>query len=539
VLLLPEDPHECFERRAALDLADRLQTPVFVMTDLDIGMNQRLCKPFAWDDGARYDRGKVMTPRSSRPAATSAATRTSTATASPGARCRARTRARALLHPRHHAQPYARYSEAGPDYVYNMQRLLKKFATAKTLVPQPVLRARARRRHALGAIYFGSTSPAMDEALEVLEADGIHLDAMRLRAFPFPPSGARVHRRARPVFVVEQNRDAQMRTLLVNELEIDPARLMPVLHYDGTPITARFITRPSPSACARWRSLRGAGKELHRMTYIAKPRSCTTRRCRRNKVGYTRRDYEGQDLARCAPAAATTRISAAIIQACWELDIEPHRVAKLSGIGCSARRPTTSSALSHGFNTVHGRMPSVLTGANLANRDLLYLGVSGDGDSASIGLGQFATCHAARREHGLHRREQRRLRPDQGPVLGHRRPRLKSKKGVVNADSPGRPGGLALQLGATYVARGFSGDKAQLVPLIKGRDRATAAPPSSTSSAPAWPSTTTPAAPRATTTCASTTRRSTASTSSTWRSRDHRRLRARRGDRRAAARRHA
>jgi 2-oxoglutarate ferredoxin oxidoreductase subunit alpha len=136
---------------------------------------------------------------------------------------------------------YARYSERGPDYVYNVERLLRKFQTAATLVPQPLVRL-AGRPTRLGVIYFGSTSPAMGEALEVLTAQGIDLDSMRLRAFPFPDSVARfiaVHER---VFVVEQNRDAQMRTLLVNELDVDPAKLVRVLHFDGTPITARFIT---------------------------------------------------------------------------------------------------------------------------------------------------------------------------------------------------------------------------------------------------------------------------------------------------------
>ena len=201
------------------------------------------------------------------------------------------------------------------------------------------------------------------------------------------------------------------------------------------------------------------------MTYIAKPRlhhpSLTP-----NKVGYTRRDYEGKVSTLCAGCGHDS-ISAAIIQACWEMDIEPHRVAKLSGIGCSSKTPDYFLGASHGFNTVHGRMPSVLTGANLANRDLLYLGVSGDGDSASIGLGQFA--HAMRRNvnmvyivenngvYGL-TKGQFSATADKGS---------KSKKGVVNNDSPVDLVGLAMQLGASFVARSFSGDKAQLVPLIQ------------------------------------------------------------------------
>jgi 2-oxoglutarate ferredoxin oxidoreductase subunit beta len=202
------------------------------------------------------------------------------------------------------------------------------------------------------------------------------------------------------------------------------------------------------------------------MTYLAKPAlhhpSLTT-----NKVGYTRRDYEGRISTLCAGCGHDS-ISAAIIQACWELDIEPHRVAKLSGIGCSSKTPDYFLGASHGFNTVHGRMPSVLTGANLANRDLLYLGVSGDGDSASIGLGQFANAmrRGVRMAYIVENNGVYGLTKGQFSATADRG--SKSKKGVINSDSPVDLVGLALQLGATYVARSFSGDKAQLVPLIKG-----------------------------------------------------------------------
>jgi len=202
------------------------------------------------------------------------------------------------------------------------------------------------------------------------------------------------------------------------------------------------------------------------MTYIAKPRLHHPTLAK-NQVGYTRRDYEGKISTLCAGCGHDS-ISAAIIQACWELDIQPHRVAKLSGIGCSSKTPDYFLGNSHGFNTVHGRMPSVATGANLANRDLIYLGVSGDGDSASIGIGQFAHC--MRRgvnlvyiveNNGVYglTKGQFSATADKGS---------KSKRGVANNDEPLDMIGMALLLGATYVARSFSGDKQQLVPLIKG-----------------------------------------------------------------------
>src|SRR5690242_10547008 len=202
------------------------------------------------------------------------------------------------------------------------------------------------------------------------------------------------------------------------------------------------------------------------MTYLAKPKFHHPA-LPKNELGYTHRDYEGTVSTLCAGCGHDS-ITGAIIQACFELAIEPHRVAKISGIGCSSKTPTYFLGNSHGFNSVHGRMPSVLTGANLANRDLIYLGVSGDGDSASIGLGQFA--HAMRRgvnmtyiveNNGVYglTKGQFSATADQGS---------KSKKGAVNTDSPIDLVSLALQLGATYVARSFSGDKDQLVPLIKG-----------------------------------------------------------------------
>ncbi len=244
VLLFPEDPYECFEHAAAaLDLADRLQTPIFLMTDLDIGMNQRLCKPFAWDDTRQYDRGKVMTAEELEAGKDFGRYKDVDGDGIPWRTYPGTHPTKGSFFTRGTTRdPYARYSERGPDYIYNMERLLRKFRTAADLVPQPVLRSAAHATP-LGVIYFGSTSPAMQEALDVLTASGTDIDAMRLRAFPFPDSVDRFIATHEQVFVVEQNRDAQMHALLVNELGVDPARLVKVLHYDGTPITARFITQ--------------------------------------------------------------------------------------------------------------------------------------------------------------------------------------------------------------------------------------------------------------------------------------------------------
>jgi 2-oxoglutarate ferredoxin oxidoreductase subunit alpha len=242
VLLLPEDPKECFDfTAAALDLADRLQTPVFVMTDLDIGMNQRLCEPFEWKDDRRYDRGKVLTAADLDAGREFARYKDIDGDGIPWRTLPATHESKGAYFTRGTTRDeFARYSESGPHYVYNVKRLLQKFDTAATLVPAPVLR-KAPRKTRLGAIYFGSTSPAMDEALDLLVTGGIPLDALRLRAFPFPDSVAEFIDAHDEVFVVEQNRDGQMRTLLVNELNVDSQRLVPILHYDGTPITARFI----------------------------------------------------------------------------------------------------------------------------------------------------------------------------------------------------------------------------------------------------------------------------------------------------------
>lgn len=244
VLLFPQDPHECFTHSAAaLDLAERLQTPIFVMTDLDIGMNQRLCKPFVWDDAKEYDRGKVMTAEELEAGKPFGRYKDVDGDGIPWRTLPGTHPSKGAFFTRGTTRnPQAMYSEAGPDYIYNMERLLRKFKTAADMVPQPVFR-KAAEPTKLGIIYYGSTTPAMREALDVLDANGDHVDAMRLCAFPFPQSVSDFIAAHDKVFVVEQNRDAQMRSMLINELEVNPAKLVRVLHYDGTPITARFIIR--------------------------------------------------------------------------------------------------------------------------------------------------------------------------------------------------------------------------------------------------------------------------------------------------------
>ena len=200
------------------------------------------------------------------------------------------------------------------------------------------------------------------------------------------------------------------------------------------------------------------------MTYLAKPKFHHPA-LPKNALGFTHRDYEGSISTLCAGCGHDS-ISASIIQACFELNIEPHRLAKLSGIGCSSKTPDYFLGQSHGFNSVHGRMPSVLTGANMANKDLIYLGVSGDGDSASIGLGQFMHC-VRRGVNMLYVTENNGvygLTKGQFSATADRG--SKSKAGGSNNDSALDLVGLALQIGATFVARSFSGDKKQLVPLL-------------------------------------------------------------------------
>ncbi len=244
ILLIPKDPHESFGfSAAAFDLAERLQTPVFVMMDLDIGMNEWLCEPLRWDDSRSYDRGKVMGYDDLESGREFGRYLDVDGDAIPYRSLPGTHPTRGAFFTRGTSRnPYAKYSEEGAVYVDNMQRLLRKFETAKSLVPAPI-RRNAKHATQYGVIYYGSTSVAMAEALTSLEAQGLHLDTLRIRAFPFSDEVADFITEHEQVFLVEQNRDAQMAALVSHECAIDPARIVSILHYDGTPVTARFITQ--------------------------------------------------------------------------------------------------------------------------------------------------------------------------------------------------------------------------------------------------------------------------------------------------------
>ncbi|GIX30270.1 MAG: ferredoxin oxidoreductase [Porticoccaceae bacterium] len=243
VLLLPASPTECFEFGAlAFDLADRLQTPVIVLSDLDLGMNDHVCDPLTWEDGREYDRGKVLSAAD----LDALKERFGRYLDVDGDGIPYRTYPG--THPEKGAfftrgtsrDEYAVYTEDGEAYVRNMERLLRKFETAKSLVPKPEFRP-ARQETREGVIFFGTSTPAALEALDLLAAEGHHFDALRIRAFPFTAEVEAFLEAHERIYVIEQNRDGQLRKMLIIECEVDPKKLKSVRHYDGMPITARNI----------------------------------------------------------------------------------------------------------------------------------------------------------------------------------------------------------------------------------------------------------------------------------------------------------
>lgn len=245
VLLFPSTPKECFDMMAdSFDLAEQLQTPVIMLTDLDLGMNDNMSKPFQWDDKRKYKRGKVLNAEELE----NVKTKWGRYLDIDGDGVPYRTLPG--THPTSGAyftrgtshNEYAAYSEDSDTYVRIMNRLLLKLETAKTLVPKPEFYLNEKQSE-IGMVFFGTTTYSACEALDILKSQGITCDAMRLKAFPFNHEVKDFMNRYERIFVVEQNRDAQLRSLLVNELDLNPNKLIKVLNFDGTPITADFITQ--------------------------------------------------------------------------------------------------------------------------------------------------------------------------------------------------------------------------------------------------------------------------------------------------------
>jgi 2-oxoglutarate/2-oxoacid ferredoxin oxidoreductase subunit alpha len=244
ILLLPSTPKECFEMTAhSFDLAEQLQTPVIMLTDLDLGMNDHMSEPFEWDDSYTYKRGKVLTASQLNDIG-----RFGRYLDTDGDGITYRTYPG--THPTKGAfftrgtsrDEYATYTEDGAAYKRNMDRLMVKWNTAKKMVPAPEVYQKKNQSH-LSVIFFGTSTYSAEEAMDQLRKEGIYLDALRLKAFPFNQTVDDFIRAHQTVFVIEQNRDAQMRGLLMLELQVNPSKLIPVLNYDGMPITAHTIAK--------------------------------------------------------------------------------------------------------------------------------------------------------------------------------------------------------------------------------------------------------------------------------------------------------
>ena len=251
VLLIPDDPNEVFEFAArAFDLAERLQTVVFVMLDLDLGMNSHLCAPFRWDDTRTYDRGKVLSFEELEKAPNFGRYDDVDGDGIPYRTLPGGHPTRGAYFTRGTSRDrFARYTEEGLPYIDNMERLEHKFETARAMLPRPVLK-RATKPTRIGVLHYGSTAAPMDEAQQMLAGEGLHVDTLRIRAFPLPREVAEFIDSHDRIFVVEQNRDAQMRTLISTDLGVATDRWTPVLHFNGMPTSARFIHREI-AACLR------------------------------------------------------------------------------------------------------------------------------------------------------------------------------------------------------------------------------------------------------------------------------------------------
>ena len=387
IVLFPANPEECFTLAvAAFDLAERFQTPVFVLSDLDIGMNDWVVpalqvgrqlppRPRPGADAPPSWRRWPSFHRYADEDADHVAARTLPGRALEGRVLHARLGPQQVR--RLHRDPGRVPGGHGPPAAQ---------APGRGARPSPSRPSACRPTRRSASSRVGGCDPAVREAVAAARRAR---HRRRLHARPRLPvrrDGREVPRaRTIAIFVVEQNRDAQLRVAADARDRASPKeKLRSVLVYGGFPLSspARGRRRHQP-----------AGAELSHMPDRRNQRS-PTRTCSPNELGLTLRDYEGAMSTLCAGCGHDS-VTAAIVRAFYELDTPPHMIAKLSGIGCSSKTPTYFVSGAHGFNSAHGRMPSIATGADAANRELTYIGISGDGDSLSIGLGQLA--HAIRR----------------------------------------------------------------------------------------------------------------------------------------------
>jgi pyruvate/2-oxoacid:ferredoxin oxidoreductase alpha subunit len=447
VCLYPANPEECFEFAVkAFDLTERLQTPVLVLSDLDIGMNDWMCPEFKWDENYQPDRGKMLDAeqlakidrfwryydhdKDGIPQRTL-----------PGVHPKGAYFTRGSGH-----SQYGAYTEDSKEYQVVVDRLRKKWLTAARLVPKSVIE-RSEVKTEIGIVSLGSGDGRGARGTAAAGGAG-HPHRLPARA------RLSVQRRRRAVPAVasdqlrggaESRRAAALAADHGDRRGEDAAALDPALQRHADPGQLRLRRRrvgdhPGAASGAAGR-LRSHRHDIHGKPKITHPEMP------RNALGLTRRDYEGVNSTLCAGCGHDS-ITAAIVEACWMDALLPQDVVKLSGIGCSSKTTAYFVSGGHGFNSVHGRMPSIATGANAANRKLTYIGVSGDGDTLSIGLGQF--CHAIRRNlnmvyvienngvYGL-TKGQFSASADIGST---------AKKGEVNNQPPIDPVQLAITLGA-------------------------------------------------------------------------------------------
>ena len=466
ILLIPGTPEECYAfAMDAFDLAERLQTLVFVMSDLDLGMNTWMAESISVSgQAARPWQASRRSRRCSDSVGSGGATRTLTATASRTGRCRA-TACRPYFTRGSGHNERGQYSERPDDYSRNVDRLARKFETVKQFVPAPVV---DDVDSDIGIIGYGSSHCAIDECRDqLLGESGIETGYLRIRAYPFPTVRD---------FVARYRPGLRRRA--------EPRRADAVAAEDGSAAGAErqaaqraALQRPADRRPVTDRRDPRAGRQ--EIARGCRPSHSCRRRRRRKTIGlspltWTRRPtasgsshpYRGGKTTLCA-GCGHNAISERIIEAFFEMGIDPRSVIKLSGIGCSSKSPAYFLGGSHGFNTVHGRMPSVGTGAMLANRKLIAIGVSGDGDTGAIGIGQFV--HLMRRnlpiiyiieDNGCYGLTKGQFSPTAD--LGS-----KPKNGVANELPPIDTCTLAIELGASFVARSFSGDKKQLLSILK------------------------------------------------------------------------